>query len=182
MSAERSISEAILKITGLKGSVNIFYVNCVVDSVDLSTRTCDCTMIDGNTGTKLPVVMLMSVIDDGILFEPVIGSNVKVIFSQNVEPFVCQYSEIENVTIIARTKIKLNDGSFGGMIQVQPLIDKINSLEKDINDLKTAFSNWVVVASDGGAALKAISSTWAGKQLEITKRNELENTTISHGI
>jgi hypothetical protein len=28
---------------------------------------------------------------------------VKVIFSQNIEPFICQYSEIENITIDAKT-------------------------------------------------------------------------------
>jgi hypothetical protein len=179
--SDRAIIEAVNKMTGRHKSDEVTYINAIVDSVDVKNRTCSCTAVDGHTEYKLPTVKLMAVVDDGVLFEPVIGSTVKVIFSQNIEPFICQYSEIENITIDARTRIKLNDGTFGGLIKIKELVDKINNLEKDINSLKTAFSTWIPVPSDGGLALKVGTAAWTGQRLTETKVNDIENKLITHG-
>lgn len=179
--SDRSIKEAINKLTGLHKVDQVSYVNAVVDNVDISKRTCDCTAIDGHTEYELPGVRLMAVVDDGILFEPVIGSTVKVIFSQNIEPFVCQYSEVENITLHANTKIQFNDGTFGGLVQINPLIEKINNLENDLNNLKSLFASWSIIPSDGGAALKTITTKWSTEQIKNTVLVDLENTKISHG-
>jgi len=105
----------------------------------------------------------------------------KVIFSQNIEPFAVQFSKIKNITIFASDKIQFNDGSFGGLVKVQELTDKINALENDLNNLKLLFQSWTPVPSDGGAVLKALSSTWAGQTITSTVKSDLENTTILHG-
>ncbi len=179
--SDRSITEAILKLTGLNKVDQLYYVTCSVDSVDLSTRTCDCTIIDGNVNAKLPGVFLMAEVDDGVLIEPVIDSTVRVIFSKNVAPFIVQFSEIANITLISTDKIKLNGSEMGGLVQVIELTKKLNSLEKDINKIKAAFTSWVPVPSDGGAALKTAVSAWAGAQLAVTERKEIENETVVHG-
>ena len=178
----RSIIEAILKITGTDKLDPVFYVNCTVDSVDLSTRSCVCTMVDGLIGSTIPGVMLMAVVDDGILIEPVIGSIVKVIFSNNVEPFIAQFSEVRKITLTALEGIVLNDGSEGGLVKATTVQEKLNNLEDDLNNLKKAFTDWVVVPADGGAALKAIAATWAGQEITKTELPELENPAIKHGI
>jgi hypothetical protein len=179
--SDRSIIEAINKITGANKLQPVYYLNARVNSVDISHRLCNCTCIDGNTEFMLPSVKLMAVIDDGILIEPVIGSTVKIIFSQNVEAFVCQYSEIENITFDVRTKIKFNDGAFGGLIKIGELIKKINTVENDLNTLKKVFDSWIVAPSDGGAALKTISAAWTGQSITKTVISDLENTKITHG-
>lgn len=186
--SNRSIYEAINKITGQNKVDQVTYINAIVESVNLKNRTCYCIAIDGNAEYELPNVKLMAVIDDGILIEPEIGSTVKVIFSVNVEPQVTQYSEIKNITLIANEKINisgllltLNDGSFGGIVKVTELVDKLNAIENDLNNLKKAFTDWVVIPSDGGGALKTIATTWSGQEITITKVVELENNTLLHG-
>jgi hypothetical protein len=179
--SDREIKEALNKLTGQHKYDQVGYINATVDSVNISKRTCNCTAIDGHTEYDLPGVRLMAVIDDGILFEPVIGSTVKVIYSQNIEPFICQYSEIENITLDAKTLIKLNDGSFGGLIKIGELINKINVIESDLNTLKNVFNLWVVIPSDGGAALKTMAAAWLGKQITKTKISDIENPLVKHG-
>ena len=179
--SDRAIIESIRKIADRHKSDDVTYVDATVDSVNVSKRICSCTCIGGHTEYKLPTVKLMAVVDDGILFEPVIGSTVKVIFSQNIEPFICQYSEIENITIDAKTNIQFNDGSFGGLIKVKELTDKINALESDLNTLKNIFTQWVPVLTDGGTALKTVSASWYSKRLNVTDKSELTNDKITHG-
>jgi hypothetical protein len=179
--SDRAIQDAISKLAGQGKVDQVTYVNAVVDSVDIGSRTCNCTVIDGHTEYELPNVRLMAVVDDGLFIQPAVGSIVKVIFSQKIEPFVCQYSEIENITIDAKTSITLNDGSFGGMVKIKDLITKLNAIEKDINSLKSLFSLWTVIPSDGAASLKAAVSVWAGRSLAETVLAELENQKVSHG-
>jgi len=180
--SDRAIIEAINKMTGRHKVDEVTYADAIVNSVNKPKRTCSCTVIAGHTEYQLNSVKLMAVIDDGLLIEPAIGSSVKVIFSVNLEAFICQYSEIENITIDAKTKIQLNDGTLGGLIKIEVLGEKINSLEDDINSLKQAFATWLTVPSDGGAALKTVTAQWTGSRLKKTKVSELENTKITHGI
>lgn len=176
----RKIIEAIEKLSGANKD-HVSYVNATVNSVDLLNRNCDCTVVDGETEYDLPGVMLMAVLDDGVLIEPVIGSTVKVIFSKKVEPCIVQYSEVNKITLITVDKVVFDDGSFGGMVKVGDLVAKLNKVESDLNTIKTAFSSWVVVPSDGGAALKAITASWSGQQITETQVSDLENTKVIHG-
>jgi len=180
--SDRAIIEAVNKMTGQHKSDTVTYCDAVVNSVDIAARTCSCTAIAGHTEYQLNNVKLMAVVDDGMLIEPVIGSTVKVIFSVNLEPFICQYSEIENITIDAVTKIKFNDGQFGGLVKVSDLVDKLNTVEKDLNTIKQAFASWIVVPSDGGAALKLAATTWFGQSITKTKISDIENAKITHGV
>ena len=179
--SDRSIHEAIYKMAGLHKVDQVTYVNAVVNSVDLKARTCNCTVIEGHTEYELPTVKLMAVVDDGLFIEPAVGSVVKVLFSELIEPFVAQFSEIENVTIDARQKIQFNDGTFGGMIKIAELVTKINALENDLNTLKAAIASWTPVPCDGGAALKGVITNWSAQSLPVTAVNDIENTMVTHG-
>ena len=179
--SDRSINEAINKMVGTHMADQLTYVNAIVEGVDIPTRSCSCTVIDGHTEYYLPTVKLMAVVDDGLFIEPAVGSTVKVIFSVKVEPFVCQYSEVENITIIAKTRITLNDGSFGGLVKINSLIDKINSLENDLNTLKLLIALWSPVPSDGGASLKLATAKWSAQSITPTILIDLENKNITHG-
>lgn len=180
--SNRAIVEAITKMTGNHKIIPVHYLNAIVKSVDLNTRTCDVTAIDGLVDFDIAGVTLMAVIDDGFLIEPVVGSNVKIIYSPTVEPFVCQYSEIENITINSNNSITFNDGSYGGLVQASALVEKINQLENDLNTLKVAFASWVVIPSDGGASLKASTAAWSGQTIPATISIDIENASIKHGV
>lgn len=92
--------------------------------------------------------------------------------SNSDDLFVELYSEIESIEIMG--------GTNGGMVKVADLVQKLNALENEVNNLKTAISTWVPVASDGGAALKAALTTWFGQSLTLTVSNDLANIKFKH--
>lgn len=73
-----------------------------------------------------------------------------------------------------------NGGKLGGLINVADLTSHLNTIEKDINNLKTVFSSWVPAPQDGGAALKSAVSSWAGQQLTLSKRGDYEDDKVKH--
>ena len=144
--------------------------------------------VDGQTCTvtiddlELADVRLRAVVNDeesGIVITPTVGSFVMITDLSNGDKrdwAVVMYSEID--------KIEINGGKNGGLIKIEDLVSRLNAIEDDINNLKTALSSWVPTAQDGGAALKktlTIPGTgWATKQLTKTKTSDLEDDKITH--
>ena len=145
---------------------------CNVESVDVSKRTALVSTISGSTAFDFEINLQAS-ISDGFILVPKVESDVLVLFSKNNNPFIVQYSEVENYV--------LNGTDFGGMVKVIELTEKINNLETELNDLKTIFQNWVNVPYDGGAALKTALATFYAQQIILTTQSEIENTIIKHG-
>lgn len=179
--SDRGIREMIKKMAGLNKVDQVTYVDAEVVSVDTASRTCVCEVTLGETSYVLPDVRLMAAVGDGILIVPKIDSDVKIIFSALNEPFVCQYSDVEKVVIDANTSISFNDGSFGGVLKAAELVADINNIKKDINNLKQAFSSWVVIPNDGGAALKTAATTWFGESIPDTNLSDVVNNKVTHG-
>ncbi len=166
---DRAIGIAISQLAGTHNQDSVFMFDAVINSIDKPNRMCNVTKVGGETSGQLDV-RLMASKDDGCYVIPMIDSNVIVIGSNNVTPFVAQFSEVESIEWLG--------GENDGVPLVNPLLEKLNNLENDINTLKSAFSSWVVVPSDGGAALKAISATWAGQQLQPTQKQDIEHIKI----
>ncbi len=164
--SDRTIIEAIYKMSGLYKVDQVSYVNAIVESVDISARTCQCTILSGHTENVVNA-KLMAAVDDGLLIEPAVGSTVKLIFSVNVEPFVCQYSEIANITIDAATLIKLNDGSFGGLVKVDGVVNYLKNVYSDLTKISTALN---------GLGAPVILQT------KTPNKKDFENTKIIHGV
>ena len=76
--------------------------------------------------------------------------------------------------------IVFNGGKLGGIIKIEELTTKLNTIEQDINALKQALSSWTPIPSDGGAALKAAVTSWSAKQLQQSKREDYEDPNIQH--
>ncbi|WP_291126914.1 hypothetical protein [Dysgonomonas sp. UBA7698] len=86
---------------------------------------------------------------------------------------------IGDVSVVAdKDGVILNGGSLGGMVKIKPLISKLNTLENSVNALKAVFAGWSPVSQDGGAALKAAISQWAGQPVSVTKIGDLENEKV----
>lgn len=144
--------------------------------------------VDGKTCTvtidelELADVRLRAVVNDeesGIVITPTVGSFVMITDLSNGDKrdwAVVMYSEID--------KIEINGGKNGGLIKIEDLVSRLNAIEDDINNLKTALSSWVPIAQDGGAALKTTltipGTGWATKQLAKTKTSDLEDDKITH--
>ncbi len=182
------IRKAIQQITGTVNNDNATYVLCKVDSVDTSKRTCDVTVLS-DFATSVPDVQIMAGVEDGMLLVPSVGSQVVVCIADSRTPYVSMYSQLDKVMFvvgemgitITTDGVQINDGSLGGLIKIEQLVSKINTIEQDINTLKTVFSSWTPVPNDGGAALKAAAATWYAQQLQQTAKADLENTSVTHG-
>lgn len=59
-------------------------------------------------------------------------------------------------------------GEADNLVRFSKLKEAFDELQNDMKSLKDAFNNWIVSPSDGGAALKVASATWAGTPLETT--------------
>ena len=167
-----NLISAIQKIAGVENEDKVRLLQCNVNSVDIPNRIATVTTITGKSKITFDA-QLQAGIADGIVITPETDSMVYVLASKYTLPFIIQYSDFVNLT--------LNGDEYGGLVRVIDLTKKINQLEKQINDLKQIFSSWTPISSDGGAALKALSGTWAGQNITLTNQSEIENTIIKHG-
>lgn len=180
------IKQSIRTIAGVDQMGNVSLVLCSVVSVNEANRTCTVTTISDEAETTIEDVKLMAEDDDGVLLLPATESTVIMAFSDKIEPFVMFYSEIQAVNIIAvnssldirEDKIKLNDGSYGGLIKIVDLVNRINSMENAYNELQAKFNAHTHAVSGGTASPTPNQST---SSVTNTTREQIENTTCVHG-
>ena len=113
MSWQDSIKTSIRTIAGtkdLKNKPDVYYAS--VDSVDMDTRTCSCTLISGTSDISLTNVNLMAEVNDGILRIPTVGSTVYILSAPNITPFVDIFSQIDNIIyIVGDTEFSMINGT-----------------------------------------------------------------------
>jgi hypothetical protein len=180
--AAKDLIDAIKLLTATGGMLTAKVV-----TVDKNNNSCDVS-IDGN---ELGEVRLQAVVDTnrkGCRLYPAVGSDVVIEqMDDNGNWVVALYSEIEEVVFeigdislqMNAEGIVFNGGSLDGLVKISDLVTKLNHVEDDLNALKTVFKNaWVVVPSDGGAALKTAAATWANGTITKTVKADLENTKV----
>lgn len=138
----------------------------------------DCCTVDAG-GLELSDVRLKSVVDgktDGVmLLVPEVGSKVL------VGSLTGDYRDLAVLSIERFDRYVLGGDGFGGMVKATELVKRLNALEKEVNNLRTAISGWVPVAQDGGAALLGALSNWLAGNLQETRQEDIENAKILHG-
>ena len=77
-------------------------------------------------------------------------------------------------------EVIINGGKLGGLIKVQEITQKLNALESEVNNLKQLLASWVPVKGDGGAVLRGLLGSWAGKRLTLSRREDYEDTKVKH--
>jgi hypothetical protein len=185
--SDRIIQDSVQKLAGVLLADQVFLVEAEVTAVDIPSRTCTVVTTSGQSIAELQNVRLMPVVDDGVLIVPTVGSSILVGHSKRIEPFVCQFSQVDQVIIISGTSkidiqdgaIQLNDGSYGGLVEVQPLVAKINRLENLVKQFIVTFNAHTHPASSGTTSPTLTSQTDSISNL--TQQSDLENTTIKHG-
>lgn len=189
--SDRQIIESINKITGRQLTDEVYIMACSVDSVDLDSRTCNCTAIDGEAVTEVPGVQLMAEVDDGILYVPAIGSTVLVVYSKRNVPYIALYSELSAIYYvvgnssvdITNGRIKLNDGSFGGLTKTPELRSQLEKTNDLLSQILNIINGSVITEPGNGApsalqaALKAAVSGFG-----LGDYSKIENDKIIHGI
>lgn len=159
---------------------NQFYsLYATVTKVDEAKRVCDVDPV-GDQGERFDIRLQASVsLNVGMVIIPKAGSIVGVTFVNKSTGFVTKYSEIDKV-LIDTDLTQFNGGKNGGLVNVDPTFNSISALQTDVNQLKAIFTSWVVVPSDGGAALKALLVDYAAGKLTATTKAELTDENVTH--
>jgi hypothetical protein len=176
---KRAIQDAIRAIVNPNNIDTHRLVYASVLSVDMDSYTCNVQAIVDQAETEIPGVSLMADIEDGVLYQPTVGSTVVVAWSDKLEPFVAFFSSIDNMYFWSQGQIQLNDGTFEGLVKVVPLTQALNALQNDINNLKQVFA-----AMAPGLTTYGIGGDYTGyaaQYLHVTEQSEIENTKITHG-
>lgn len=179
---------------------------CVAEVKKVDGQTCDVLPIGAEA--MLLGVRLMATIDDneqGILVVPKTGSYVLIGFISDAagEAFVSMFSEIDGIRVFGENgelnldltagkyalntneitlnanKTTFNDGTNGGLVNVNPLIQDINTIKVFLQTLVTAIQAAPIVPSDGGGSLKA-SIIAAISTLPLPTVQGYEDTTVKH--
>jgi len=165
--SDRAIREAVQILAGTKLTDKVDLLVATVVSVDEGSRSCVCDVIAGKAAYRLTDVRLMNTVDDGFLIIPEIGSNVTVIKSDYIAPFVAQYSSVD--------KIILRGGDLGGLVKVISTVQRLNLIEDKINSLLTAY-NAHMHSANNTPTLSTVSGN-----LVKTNRGDIENENITQG-
>lgn len=178
---------------------------CKVDRV-YENRTIDCTPIDegapllgvnlqANQGSDFGVVVIPkegSYVVVGFVAEGSAGvvlltddiERVEAVIEKDTARAVMDKEGVrinvgESISVeLTKDCVTFNGGDLGGLVKVEDLTGRINTIEKDINALKNVFSGWTPSPQDGGAALKGAVSPWAGQTLTLTQRGDYENEKV----
>jgi len=151
---------------------------CLVTAINVSERTCTCDPID-DPAAKIFNVKLQSVINSklGLFIKPKLNTHVVVTFIDQNAGFVSLVSEIDEILINCESVV-FNDGKNGGLVNINDLITQIDKNTAVIKEIQKVFTSWVTVPSDGGAALKALSTSFTS--LSRADLSKIEDTKIKH--
>lgn len=173
---DRSIISAVQKMTGTFNIDTVYLVTGNVSSIDEAAGTCSVEAISGKAATNIDNVEFQTVISDGLLIIPKIGSEVKVIFSKYTTPFIVQYSDIDKIYIGAEY-VQFNEGNLGGMVKVIDLTTKLNNLENKVNAILSTFNSHTHTSGGAGSPTTPPIAPISGT-LTPTQRADIENTLI----
>lgn len=130
----------------------------IASVVSIQGDTITVNMLD--TETEIDGVKLQAKSASGILLTPAVGSIVILGRISDFEFFVLMYSGL--------SEVKFLDGSFGGVVKVTELVQKLNNLENKVNALIT----WGLTVSPAFSP---------GTLLTPTVNEDIENIKVKHG-
>lgn len=167
MANNNEIKNALRKIT--ERNEQDYCGRFIVSSVDETAKTCYCESIDPSVA-DIADVQLIADNKTGFLIIPSVDSIVTISFLSNQTAYVSQFSKFD--------KMLLNGDSYGGLVQIKALVDKLNALEDWINKFTVIFNALTLPVSGSTAGPPASPLTDIFIDTTIT---ELENKTVQHG-
>lgn len=164
-----TIADSIKLLSNKKD--NNYNVVCTVKSFDSTENTCYCLPINGDA--DIFGVRVISDNKKGFLLIPKVGSVVIVSFLDNALPFISMFSEVD--------KIEINGSNYEGIVKVNELVTKINSLENLINNILTTLKNTTIPLAPSGTYPFLPLYTAFSNIVPITNKNDLQNPKVLHG-
>lgn len=129
-----------------------------VVSVNEDDLTC---VVNPTDGPQIFDVRLKAAIDgvkDGVVQIPTLNSTVLIAMIGNEANtrFIIAFGSV--------SKIVINGGSKGGLINIQTLIEQLNKTNEVVNAIKNSLTGWTPMPNDGGAALKTYATSQIGSK------------------
>lgn len=154
----------------------------IVKSVDTGKKTAMVALTHYDDGMAVEVLLTATKSSaEGLIVYPAVDSDIIVADVDGDGIYtVVRYGKITKIEVASAIDVLINNGENGGLVKVNELVTKLNNLENDVNNLKTVFSSWTPVPNDGGAALKAVVTSWSGASLTPTMANDLQNNKVKH--
>jgi len=157
-------AEYIRKIANID---DVRVIPCKVDAVN--GRTCDVTPISGDAPIKNVRLNTTVTGSQGILITPVVGKPVLVIMINRADAFVAMFSEIESITI--------DGGTNDGLIKINDLTSKLNTLISQVNALKNDYVMHTHPTPAGASSAPTVPFTGTFSNFS---KNDYENAKIKH--
>ena len=177
-----TIKETIQALIKDKIKIQVFVGKVI--SVDENKMTCD---VDLQNSPDLFDVRLRAVIDSnerGILIVPKINSYVLVgLIDNNIQSsFVCAFTEVDKYRLLI-DEIVLSGDSFGGLVKVNELTQKLNALESSVNQLTQTFNTHTHPSPPAPVNPVVTSPPTVPSSISLTPTNssEIENQKVKHG-
>ena len=197
------IKELLQGIAHKHGEAQFQVQSGTVKSVDWDNRVCTVTV---DEEYDVPGVRLRALNDSnnyGYCFKPTVDSVVliAIVYNKPLNAYVAMFSQVDAISLtdgngteilsmdIPGGKFIFNGGNNGGLVIAGNAADHFNTIEKDLNTVKTALNavlNAPVLTAAPGSpdlfqiAMKAALATWDGAQLNLTQASDLETNKVKH--
>jgi len=132
-----TIKDLILKM--VKDATPIMCEVCNVDSVNEEARTCTLSPKSGDA--KLYNARLSATLEshNGFVLIPKVGSDVMVLYFQRDAAIIVMCTDLDKI-IINTAETIFNDGMLGGLVKVQELVTRMNTIENAINTFWASYN------------------------------------------
>lgn len=160
----------------------------VAKVVAVNSRECEVEPLYGDA--RIKHVRLNANINgsDGIVMQPAKGSIVLVAHITEYDSAVIMCSELDKV--IAKVgsssyemkdgEILFNDGNNDGVVNIGPLVDKMNAIEKKVNALVNNYNAHTHGGVAPGGSVTSTTPSLVAGTLITTKQSDIEDTNLKH--
>lgn len=155
----------------------------VTGDIDETDCTCTVTVGDSQTSVNFSAVPLEILIGSkaSVTCIPNLNSSCLLCFRDG-DPGRPQLLKVDSVAkVYANPSVlwQFGKGQNGGLVLVNPLVVEENKAQDDLNTLKDLIAGWTPVPNDGGAALKAVLTTWLAEHIVPTVADDIQSTVIT---
>ena len=164
------IAEAIQKIASQGQTVSNKGIK-VAKVISVAGNECVVELLD--TEFEISGVRLQAESASGMLLIPAVDSFVIIAPIDDFEYVVVMFSELESIQFL--------DGSYGGLVKVTELVQKVNNLENKVNSIINTFNLHTHAGVTTGAGTSGPSATPISGTLTPTQVSDINNPLVTHG-
>ncbi len=187
---KETIRQAILSMVENKIPITVQWAT--VDAVDPDNALLTATGLEDG----LPFDdVLIGIGSDGVLAIPKVGSkvliallensntNAAVVMTESLESYRIKLDNGKYLVLAKEGEILINGDGFGGMVKVGELVQRLNRVEKALNQLTSEFNAHTHPSppAPSNPVVTSAPSVPSSVKVSLTKRNQLENKTVNHG-